>query len=832
MRFRIGLVALLLLGISPVLAAGPVAGSRFDGEIASARGAMMTSPADALKHATAAEKTALAMPAGKPAEIAVATAEWLQGEALARLNQPRKALPVLERALAVSERVDPRGKLRGDILLSRGWVQEVLGRIVPALRDFQEALTLYRGIGETRGQAKALGNIGGIYHDAGDNERSLRYYAEVNDVYQGDPAIAIAAYNNVGETLKTLGRYPQAEAEYGKALDVATKLDSPLLEAHILTNLAATELLGGKARTAGVTARRALVLTSGPDAADERPFVWGVLAQVAWAQGDVAQARTLIERTFAGVDLAHSPLPYRLFHQLAADIFARTGESERAYAHLVAFKRLDDGARELAASTNAALLAAKFNFANQDLRITRLQATKAQQEAALVRSRARLRETVLVSVAVGGGIVVILLLFGVISLRRSRDKVRAANAQLSEVNVSLEKALKVKSEFLAMTSHEIRTPLNGILGMTQVILADRRVDREMRDKIEVVHGAGETMRALVDDILDLAKIESGKLTVERTPVPLAELLREAGRLWQSRAEAGGLDLEIDLSGCPTLIEEDGGRLRQIVFNLMSNALKFTRTGSVSLIAAAEPAEDGEQLVIRVRDSGIGIAPDQHEAIFEKFHQIDGGTTRQHSGTGLGLAICRSLAEAMDGTVTVESRLGAGSTFTLSLPLRRLVAEGEAVAVRTEAGPPQTLAEAALLLVEPNPLAQRILGKSLSGAVGSLTTVPDAGQALALLAERRFDHVLFQAETAGEQQALVVLVAAASAAGALVSVLFAPDGAFNAEMLTGMGASAVIAKPVGGPLLVARLEALHAGAIMGEMKMDETKTAFAPALRTQ
>ena len=208
-------------------------------------------------------------------------------------------------------------------------------------------------------------------------------------------------------------------------------------------------------------------------------------------------------RTFAGVDLATSPAPFREFHETAWKTYAQLGDEHLALAHLAAFKRLDDESRNLAASTTAALMSAQFDFANQKSRIAQLKAGQLQRDVQLARTR-NLITTVLL---IGSTIIAGLLAVSFLWIRRSRNDVRAANGKLSEANFALEKALKARTEFLATTSHEIRTPLNGILGMTQVLLGERKIDAETREKIALVHGAGETMRALVDDILDIARME-------------------------------------------------------------------------------------------------------------------------------------------------------------------------------------------------------------------------------------------------------------------------------------------------------------------------------------
>jgi len=765
-----GMTKPIALALSALLATNAAATPQSDygAAITATKSVMMEDPGRALLLARQAETRAAALPAGKEATLGVARAQWLQGEALSRLDLGDRALPILEQALATVVKVAPADRLHGDLLLSRGWVEESRSTIAQALADFQHAVVLYRAVGEQRGEAKALQNIAGIYQDAGDEERSLRYYAQATEVYHGDPAFAIAAYNNVGETLRQLGRYRAAEGQYAKALAAARAAGSPLLRADILTNMATTRLLAGDTAGAERLARRALALSRMREAADEKPFALGVLAEVAMKRGDVAQAERLIGRTFAGVDLANSALPYRDFHKAAADIYSSGGRPELALAHLRAWKRLDDNVRTLAASTNAALMAAQFDFSNQNLRIVQLQA-----------NRARLHEMVLRIVVGAITLIALLMLAAMLFLHRSRNQTRAANRQLT-------KALQAKSDFLAMTSHEIRTPLNGILGMTQVILADRSIEGPLRTKIQTVHGAGETMRALVDDILDLSKMETGKLGMNRTSLRLRDLLVDAASLWRPKAEEKGLSFTLDLDRCPALVEEDEERLRQIVFNLLSNAVKFTETGGVTLRTCAK---DG-RLEIAVADTGIGIAPAQHDMIFEKFQQADASTSRRFGGTGLGLAICRSVAEAMDGTVRVESQPGEGAIFTLSLPLRMIAAaDGESMMAQSTAAP--------VLLLEPNPLTQSIVASALCGSVGEVEAVGDADALLAALGAARRTHVIIQANVAGEQLGAVV----SAAGGARVVLLVAADDGLDDAALAATGV-VIVWKPASFEALLA------------------------------
>lgn len=354
---------------------------------------------------------------------------------------------------------------------------------------------------------------------------------------------------------------------------------------------------------------------------------------------------------------------YLDFHKLAADLYSRIGKPDIALRHLEAFQRLDSEARNVITSTSSQLLEARFSSANQKTRIAELKQGQLQRDVEIARQRGTIATGLLL--AAFAIIVVVGLAF--LSVRRSRNEVRDANDVLTDVNAKLETALKAKTDFLAMTSHEIRTPLNGIMGMTQVILADGRLDQETRERVKLVLGAGQTMQSLVDDLLDVAKMEGGEISIRKEICELHGLLVDSAALWAADAQTKGVSLELDVSGVPHLAYTDGARVRQVVFNLLANAIKFTPQGSVWLTSAMH---DEQTIEILVRDSGIGIPDDQLERVFEPFHQVDNAMSRGFGGAGLGLAICRNIIASLGGEISVTSTLGQGSTFRVTLPIGR------------------------------------------------------------------------------------------------------------------------------------------------------------------
>ena len=428
--------------------------------------------------------------------------------------------------------------------------------------------------------------------------------------------------------------------------------------------------------------------------------------------GDVAGARRDLEalrRLEAGADVGFdSP-------ELEAEILFAEGRAEEAFRVLRAHT---EGSKVLAARQFSAGI-------HQVTGVMQQQLAERRRQLETARANTGLQQAI---IAIG----IVFLLCGAATLLWQARQAR----RLKAAQHRAEEASRAKSEFLANMSHEIRTPLNGVVSMADA-LARRELEPQEHEMVELIRSSSATLERLLSDILDSAKIEAGQVTLERAAFDLEQAVRDVAALWRARAEEIGVALEVDFDpGLAGRVEGDPVRVRQVLTNLVSNALKFTAEGAVRLTVASA---GGDRVAFRVSDTGVGFDAEQKARIFGRFQQADGSITRRYGGTGLGLAISSTLVELMGGELDCDSAPGEGAAFWFDIPLPRASQAAAVAAAGLE--PDASDRPLRILLADDHPANRKVVEIMLSATPMELLAVEDGRQAVEAFGAGGFDLVL-------------------------------------------------------------------------------------------
>lgn len=583
------------------------------------------------------------------------------------LQEDAKALSIFLRVLRMEEQC-PTSAQRSTRLYAIGSVYANTLRYKEALPYYREAIALDSARHDTSRLAKEYVAIANVYAGTGHDDQALVCFdrAITCSLVTGDSLTVAYVHYNMAELEQARGDMTAAVQRGEMSLDLFLRLRRAAEAAHAAISLGSMYTRTGRSRDAERILMRALHVADSLHLQSDRVYVLLGVANAKEAQGDAPSALAWYKRYVQALDSAN----------------------------------MDEKDRQLAEMTT------RFETEKKE---KALEVARSKEVAA--RAETERQRTLKFAYLAGAALLAVMLLLFIARYRTKRDaaeKLQRVNALVTEQKERAERSERAKDRFLANVSHEIRTPLNAIMGFTGLLLHEHRDERTTRF-LTSIREAGDNLLSVINDVLDLSRIEAGRLTLVREPFDLHRTVRLCQEILQHRADEQGDRLHVEIGrSVPAWVEGDSARVLQILLNLVGNALKFTTNGTVVI----HVRYDGGTCMFSIEDTGIGIPPEKLATIFDRFTQVEVTDQRRYGGTGLGLAIVKELVELLHGTISVESTPGVRTVFMVDLPLMECDAPMPAATDREKERSNGSLAGRTILVAEDNAMNALVTTETL------------------------------------------------------------------------------------------------------------------------
>ncbi|GGO05099.1 hypothetical protein GCM10007972_02120 [Iodidimonas muriae] len=757
----------------------------------------------------------------------------LKSSVLSRLGQNNDALRVATYAFGLFEAadLDPKSRLHADLLTAKARAHEHLGDMASALTDYFAAWGVFDALGDNEGMAAAHASGAGIYQEIGQWDNAISNYqrALIRAEQADDSFLRARIINNLAYAYVTSGQAQKAYDLLMSARPLIEELNNPLVSAYVDDNIGEALVNLGRYDDALLYIERGITAADALGVGSLVSNAWLNMARVHEAKGALDLAVDYATRGLEQAQENRERARLRDLHGILARLYAATDDYKLAYEHQSQSQKFREAINTAEVNQLGKVLEAQMDLERKEQEIALLQ--RDQEISALrLASESTWRNAALIGTFLLLGVIV-----GLTILLRAKARATAEaeirSGELLLAQQELEHANEVKSNILAMTSHEVRTPLNGIMGMAQVLLRAGMEPKEKR-QVETILNSANMLLALLNDILDMSKIEAGKLDIQVETFALRDLLTDLADLWQAKANDKGVALQMQVApNLPLHIVGDPGRIRQVLSNLISNAIKFSSHGAVRVsVCKDDTVLETPAVVFRVKDQGIGISEAHKSQLFEPFTQVETGATRTYGGTGLGLSICRHLVGLMGGQIDFVSRLGEGTDFWFALPLvdsainvagpdgddKGAVLQGASTVKNEQAS------RARLLIAEDNETNRLVMREMLHGQGYDLVFAEDGAQALELVVAQSFDLILMDVHMPVMDGPMAVReIRALGTKKAQVPVIAITADAMEGDrhQLISGGMNDYISKPIDRIKLIGLIEAFLAGKQGAEISLQ-------------